>query len=139
MNTRSQMLILVAGFTLTIAFPGAAYTQSPPPLPPKFQDRVPAVPNLATIDIVQDGQPRPLSFQDRWAPAATLAATAERIEALKKPRVVQVETVAPEPDPLMSVLSEPAPRRKAAVASGDICARHGMHKFWYGSTWRCRK
>ena len=132
------MLILVAGFTLTITFLGAAYTESPPPLPPKFQDRVPAVPNLATIDIVQEGQPRPLSFQDRWAGTATLAATAERIEALKRPRVVQVETVK-EPDPLMSVLSKPAPERKAAVVSGDICARHGMQKFWYGSTWRCRK
>jgi len=132
------MLILVAGFTLTITFLGAAYTESPP-LPPKFQDRVPAVPNLATIDIVQEGQPRPLSFQDRWAPTATLAATAERIEALKKPLVVQVKTVQPEPDPLMSVLSKPAPERKAAVVSGDICTRHGMHKFWYGNTWRCRK
>jgi len=139
MNYRSQMLILVAGFTLTITFLSAADTEPPPPPPAKFQDRVPAVPNLATIDIVQEGQPRPLSFQDRWAPTATLAATAERIEALKKPRVVQVETVQPEPDPLMSVLSKPAPERKAAVVSGDICARHGMHKFWYGSTWRCRK
>jgi hypothetical protein len=137
MNYRSQMLILVAGFTLTIAFLGAAYTQSPPPLPPKFQDRVPAVPNLATIDIVQEGQPRPLSFQDRWAGVATLAATAERIKALNKPRAVQVQTI--EPDPLMSVLSEPPPGRKAAVVPGDICVKHGMHKFWYGSTWRCRK
>jgi hypothetical protein len=138
------MLILVAGFTLTITFLSAAYTESPPPLPPKFQDRVPAVPNLATIDIVQEGQPRPLSFQDRWAGTATLAATAERIEALKKPRAVQVETVKPEPEPpartdvLQTVGATASVRRQAAVA-GDICVKHGMHKFWYGSTWRCRK
>jgi hypothetical protein len=72
---------------------------------------------------------------------ATLAAAAERIEALNRPKVVQTESVKPiEPDPLMAVLSTepaaPAPRRKA---ESDICTRHGMHKVWYGSRWRCRK
>ena len=71
---------------------------------------------------------------------ATLAAASERIEALNMPRVVQVEPIKPEPDPLMMVLSEPQPmRRKTAVVSGDICARHGMHKIWYGPRWRCRR
>ena len=70
---------------------------------------------------------------------AILAAASERIEALNLPRVVQVEPIKPEPDPLMMVLSEPQPMRRKAVVSSDICARHNMRKVYYGSTWRCRK
>jgi len=71
----------------------------------------------------------------------TLAIMSEQIEALNKPRVVQTESVKPiEPDPLMAVLSEPAPPpRRKAVAASDICAKHNMRKVYYGSTWRCRK
>jgi len=72
---------------------------------------------------------------------ATLAMMSEHVAQLTKPRVVQTESVKPiEPDPLMTVLSDPAPpRRKAAVVSGDICAKHNLRKVYYGSTWRCRR
>jgi len=70
----------------------------------------------------------------------TMAAMSERIEGLNAPRVVQVEPIKPEPDPLMMVLSEPSPLpKRKAVAATDICAKHGLRKVYYGSTWRCRK
>jgi hypothetical protein len=71
---------------------------------------------------------------------AILAAASNLSEALKAPKVVQVEMMRPEPDPLMMVLSEPSPlpKRKPVVVS-DICARHGMRKVWYGKVWRCRR
>jgi len=70
----------------------------------------------------------------------TLAMTSERIEAMNKPRVVPVEPIKPEPDPLLMVLSEPSPlpKRRAAAVS-DICSKHNMRKVYYGSTWRCRR
>jgi hypothetical protein len=72
----------------------------------------------------------------------TLAMNSARIEAMNMPRIVQTEPIKPEPDPLLMVLSEPQPlpkRTRAAVVSGDICAKHNMRKVYYGSTWRCRK
>jgi hypothetical protein len=70
----------------------------------------------------------------------TLAMNSARIEAMNMPRVVQTESVKPiEPDPLMAVLSDPAPPRRKAAISGDICARHNMRKVYDGPRWRCRK
>jgi hypothetical protein len=42
---------------------------------------------------------------------------------------------------LMMVLSEPSPLpRRKAVAAGDICTRHNMHKVWVtAKVWRCRR
>jgi hypothetical protein len=55
---------------LSVILSAAAMEPTPQPPPPqsikKFHDRVPAVPNLATIDIWRDGQRQPLAFQDRW-------------------------------------------------------------------------
>jgi hypothetical protein len=73
---------------------------------------------------------------------ATLAAASERIEALNKPRLVQVETVKPETDPLMSALAEPVavPPTRRNAESDNICARHGMAKVWVSKyRWRCRR
>jgi len=83
-------------------------------------------------------------FQDEvWRDdVATLALISARLEALNKPRLVPTESIRPvERDPLMAVLSEPAPtpRRKVAVVAGDICARHGMRRVYDGPRWRCRK
>lgn len=85
-------------------------------------------------------QQRDKPFQDAiWHDdVATLALNSARIEAMNMPRMVQTEAIRPEPDPLLSVLSEPVappPKRQAS----DICARHNMRKVWYGSRWRCRK
>jgi hypothetical protein len=62
---------VVACLMLSVTFLSAvAMEPTPQPPPPqsikKFHDRVPAVPNLATIDILQDSPPQPLAFQDRW-------------------------------------------------------------------------
>jgi len=62
---------IAACLMLSVTFLSAvALEPTPQPPPPqsikKFHDRVPAVPNLATIDIVQDDQRQPLAFQDRW-------------------------------------------------------------------------
>jgi hypothetical protein len=71
---------------------------------------------------------------------AILAAASGLSEALNVRRVVQVETIKPEPDPLLMVLSEPSPLpKRKAVAASDICAKHNLRKVYYGSTWRCRK
>jgi len=72
---------------------------------------------------------------------AMMAAASERIEAMNMPRMVQTESVKPiEPDPLMAVLSDPAPPpRRKAVAATDICAKHNMRKVYDGPRWRCRK
>ena len=71
----------------------------------------------------------------------TLAMMSEQIETLNKPKVVQTESVKPiEPDPLMAVLSEPAPQpKRKAAAANDICARHNMRKVYDGPRWRCRR
>jgi len=85
-------------------------------------------------------------FQDEvWREdMATLALISARLEALNKPRLVPTESIRPvERDPLMAVLStEPVvavPKRKVAVVSGDICARHNMRRVYDGPRWRCRK
>ena len=70
----------------------------------------------------------------------TLAMMSEQIKVLNKPKVVQTESVKPiEPDPLMAVLSDPAPPRRKAAAANDICSRHGMRKVYDGPRWRCRR
>jgi len=87
-------------------------------------------------------QLRDKPFQDTLSEdIATMAAASERIEQLNKPRVVQTESVKPiEADPLMAVLSDPAPPRRRAVAATDICTRHGMVKVWVSKyRWRCRR
>ena len=72
---------------------------------------------------------------------ATMAAASERLETLNRPKVVQTESVKPiEPDPLMAVLSDPAPPRRRAVTATDICTKHNMRKVWVSEyRWRCRR
>ena len=91
-------------------------------------------------------QLRDKPFQDTHEDLATMASMSEQLEALNKPRVVQTESIRPiERDPLMMALAEPAvvppPRRKPAVVSGDICAKHGLRKIITdnGRSWRCQR
>jgi hypothetical protein len=31
------------------------------------------------------------------------------------------------------------PKRPQPITPTDVCAKHKMHKVWYGNYWRCRK
>jgi len=79
-------------------------------------------------------------FQDAWIDniKSIEVYRAVRDSGLTKPRPVTTERVLPEVVEASLPETPPLPRVKPRPVA-DVCAKHRMHKVWYGKVWRCKR
>jgi hypothetical protein len=131
------------GLTAVIAAIAAIAIGTTAAVAQKIQDRHPAM-VVDTFEQRWDALPRPLTFEERWAPVRQLMVrqsfrTAQAATPVaEKPSAGSVEPLRERPVrtvPMRALLAVPA----AAGPVQQTCVRHRMRTVWYGQRWRCRR
>ena len=106
----------------------------------KRQDRHPAM----VVDTFQqrwDALPRPLTFEERWAPVRQLMVR-QSFRTAQAPTPVAEKTSAGSVEPLRERPVRTVRLRElveAPAVQQATCVRHRMRTVWYGQRWRCRR